>query len=215
MKISPKLQIAAVALVIILGIMYGLIVTGQRLGKTAVDIQVLPKNSEVTVNGVEYENGKTYLKPGTYEFVAKYPDFSDAKKTVTITKESAEVILLPEPNTEAANELLKNNPDLQRQREALGGREANLKGLEQEKKTPIITLLPYSDLTAPFSIDYGPSEYRKDDVVIIISNSTPDGRDYALRWIRQQGYDPANLEIVFDDFVNPLTQNTEELSNAD
>lgn len=215
MKISPKLQIAAVVLVVVLVVLYGAVITGQRIGKTAVDIQAVPSNSEITVNGVEYENGKTYLKPGTYDFVAKYPDFSDAKKTVTITDESAEVILLPEPNTEAANEYLASNPDIQREREALGGREANLKGLEQEKKTPIITLLPYSDLTAPFSIDYGPSDYRKGDVVIIISNSTPDGRDYALRWIRQQGYDPADMEIVFDDFVNPLTQNSEELSNAD
>jgi hypothetical protein len=215
MKNPSRLLIYLGVLLVVIFTIYSLVATIQHAGKTAVNIQVVPTNAEITVNGVEYGAGKIHLKPGSYEIVAKYPGFADDRQQIDVDEDATDVILLPEPNSEAAYQLLEENPKIQQQREALGGQAANQKGAAQEQKSPIITLLPYTDITAPFSVDYGPSDYREGDVVLIISNSTPSGRDAALRWIKQQGYDPKDLELVFEDYVNPLTQNTEEISNAD
>ena len=73
----------------------------------------------------------------------------------------------------------------------------------------MISKLPYSDVTGPFTIDYGPSTTRKDGVFLLISDSSPRGRVNAFKWIRQQGYDPTDFEIVYTNVANPLAKEPE------
>ncbi len=61
---------------------------------------------------------------------------------------------------------------------------------------------PITDINGPFTIEY---IYTKNGVDYIkIIDSSPQGRMNAMHWLRERGIDPTNLDIQFDDFVNPL-----------
>lgn len=190
--------------VILLIIIIFLSLLVSRDGETKVIINAVPKDSEVFMNGEAIKNGTYYLRSGKYTFTAKKSGFKDDSQKITVGTETITVGLIPSPDSDEARNYLVNNPNVQAAREAIGGQRANQKGLKLEQQTPLIKSLPYTDITGPFSIDYGPSDTRKGGTVIIISNSSPEGRINAIKWIKQQGFDPVDMEMRFDDFTNPL-----------
>jgi hypothetical protein len=178
-------------------------------GKTKVELLVIPRDSVVTVNGQTYTNRTLYLKPGTYTFTARRDGFDDKSRTADISGGHRQISLLAAPNSPTGNEYMNAHPDEERIRETVGSKEANDTGLALQKKTPIIALLPYIDINGPFSLDYGPSQTQKNGSFILVSDSSPEGRVNALKWIKSRGYDPTDLEIHFGDFTNPLVQGQE------
>jgi len=194
-------------LVIILAVfvfVYFMFVRLSRVGETKVSVQVIPNDSIVLMNGQRIKPGVVYLKPGNYRFEAERSGFTKDQLDVTVSGQATDVALIPAPNSPEANAFLERNPALQAARESIGGARANANGLKIENKTPLVRLLPYSDINGPFTIDYGPSPVRKNDIFLLVSDSSPRGRENALRWIKQQGYDPTDLEIRFSDFNNPV-----------
>lgn len=69
---------------------------------------------------------------------------------------------------------------------------------------PLAGKLPMYGIIKPFEIDYGKPKDGETVMPIIIRNSTPEGREAALDWIRQQGVEPAMLRITFEGYENPL-----------
>ena len=70
---------------------------------------------------------------------------------------------------------------------------------------PLLKELPYIDRY--FRVDYGPGVKSKDpatSTAIYIRASSPENRQMALSWIRQQGFDPVDYEITFKSFDNPF-----------
>jgi hypothetical protein len=200
----PKLK-----LVIGAGILFLLIIvlslTVAHRGKTKVSVTVAPGDSQVLVNGKEQGAGTLYLEPGKYTFVAKKSGFADDSETVEVKSEPVSVNLVPAPTSPEAFAYLQQNPDVQAAREAIGGQQAQAYGQALKDETPLISQLPYTDINGPFTINYGPSTTRKDGVFLLISNTSPRGRANALKWIRQQGYDPTDLEIIYAGYANPLS----------
>lgn len=174
-------------------------------GKTKVGITVVPSNSQVTVDGKEVSSGTVYLKPGDYTFKASANGYKDDVQDVLVENESIKLGLVPVPDSEAARQWLADNPQIQRQRESIGGQNADRNGERVRKATPLISKLPRTELNGPYEIGYGPSLDRKDGIFIEINYSSPNGRKKALKWIRDQGTDPTDLEIRYVDFSNPLT----------
>ncbi len=83
-------------------------------------------------------------------------------------------------------------------RESIAAAQDRAKGASQITASPIIGKLPYVD--AHFRIDYGVSRKYPGEasaVGIYITADGPDYRDWALDWIRRQGYDPSDMELIF------------------
>lgn len=201
-----KRLVTVCLLVFVSFVIYSIITGISRIGKTRIDITVIPEDAKVTINNSETSAGSKYVKPGTYVFTAAKAGFKTYTYEITIKKERTQVGLVPDPESEEAISWLIDNPDIQLEREAIGGTNAMSKGEEIENNTPIIASLPFTSVTGPFTIDYGYTELRKNGIFLLIRNSSPDGRKNALQWIReQQNIDPTDLEIRFSDFVNPLT----------
>lgn len=205
MRLKTKKLLYISVLLVLFFAFYHFALWVSRFGEIKLSIHVSPKTSNIRVNGKEVPGDSIHLGPGNYIVVASSEGFTDAVEEISIEREDADVYLLPEPSSDSAREWLRMNPEIQKEREAIGGIIANKKGLEIKQKIPLVEILPYSDLVGPFSIDYGPSPTRKNDAFLIVSNSSPKGRQNALRWIRQNGYDPTDLEIRFADFNNPLS----------
>jgi hypothetical protein len=176
-----------------------------RIGKERVFIEVIPTDAVIYIDGKKISSGDNYIKKGTYGFSAKKEGFRDDIQIITIPKGGLDIGLIPEPKSTKAKKWLQDNPKIQDNREAIGGKMSELRGYFIENKTPIISVLPYYDSIAPFSIDYGGSRSGEYGTLIIISNSIPQSRVEALKYIKQNGSNPTDLEIMYKDFKNPLT----------
>lgn len=199
-----------IGVAIIAFLLYQLIIFFSRQGETKVEIIVVPDDSAVSVNNETIKGKTLYLGQGDYTFSATKDGWTTDTQSVQVGKDALQVGLIPEPSSEEVKQYLKDNPNIQLQREAIGGLRANLKGQKIQDQNPLIEFLPYSQESPPFSIDYGLSKERKGDIFLLISDSTPNGREAAMDWIRLQGVDPTDLEIYFSDFPNPLAPKEEE-----
>ncbi|MEO5948774.1 MAG: hypothetical protein ABIP74_00010 [Candidatus Saccharimonas sp.] len=70
---------------------------------------------------------------------------------------------------------------------------------------PLVGNIPHVDVSGPYSIDYGERSAAETMASLVISDSTPDGRIAAIKWIAEQGVDPTTIDIRYDEYVNPLT----------
>ena len=175
-----------------------------RIGKTKVNIELIPNDSSLYIDGKKSNSGDNYLKPGKHKFVAKKIGFTDNEVVLQVNDEDLEIGLIPDPKSDEAIAWLSKNPEIQLKREAIGARMSSLLGGYIEDNTPIINELPYTDVEGPFTIDYGTTPDRLYGSFIEITDSTPLGREAAISWIKSLGYDPTNIDIRFDDFENPL-----------
>lgn len=181
-----------------------------RSGETKVVVHVIPEDAQVTMNGKPASGGTLYLKPGEYAFSASKNGFKTDTQKIMVGNEEQEIGLLPEPESAEAKEWLDKNPRIQQARESYGGLNANREGQEVQNQTPIIEFLPVTLVEdGPFSIDYGKSEKRPNGVFLEISDSSPEGRQKAISWIRDHQQDPTDLEIRYIDFVNPFNPTRE------
>lgn len=184
---------------------FGVAVAISRIGKQPVDITVFPEDAVVYINNQPVGGKTIYLQQGVYVFSAKKTGWSTDTQKVKVSNKPTSVILLPNPDSQEANDWL-SNPEVQTQRESFGGEQANLRGINMRSANPIVNYLPYSDTSGPFEINYG---YVGGDIMriyLIVDYSTPNGRQKALGWIRSKGYNPTTFTIRFSDFKNPLLQ---------
>jgi hypothetical protein len=195
--------LAAMIVVVLLFIIYQACISVSRIGENRVVIDVVPTDSKITVNSKPVPADAVYLGPGNYTISGSKEGWKTDTQSIKMKKSSVSIFLIPVPESDQAK-ALASEPDIRRQREDIGSKLANSKGQQIENQNPLISDLPYTSLEGPFSIDYGPSTTRTNGVVYVISNSSPDGRQNALRWIKEHGQDPTDLQIEYDGFVNPL-----------
>ena len=191
-------------------VLYNIVLSLTRVGEVKVIISVIPKDAQISINNKPAKPGTIYLSQGDYLFEAKKQGWKDDKLEVQIDKTSKSVGLIPEPDSDEARSLLNDDPELQLKRESLGGERAAQRGDQTRQETPIIGFLPTVEITGPFRIDYGPSQKRAGGSTILVSSIAPKGRWAALEWIREHGQDPTDLEIKFEDFINPLLESDNE-----
>ena len=203
MQNEHKLQrtiLAIVSILFIAVIIWVLVSQISRLGKVEVTISALPKNSEIFIDDQKTGDRTIYLEPGEYIFSAKAEGYQEDKITVNVDEDSGQVILLPQPTNETLS-ALENNPQLQAEREALGGRQASLIGAQQIDRFPLLESLPRTDILGPYTIDYS----LEDPSILLISDSSPKGRVNALKWI-QSIDDISKYKIIYQDYGNPLVR---------
>ncbi len=93
-----------------------------------------------------------------------------------------------------------NNTKSTQEKERAGGTSYQEKDAAVRAKSSIVDKLPALGLY--FRIDYGKSLVSpdsNDSVALLIKAPDPQARQEALTWIRSQGYDPSDLEIIFRD----------------
>ena len=207
-NIPLRTQIILASTLVGLFVLYSLGTMVLRGGETKVVITVIPGDATVFIDGKQSKDGTHYMKPGEYTFSAKKDGFKEDTLKVNVEDQEVEVGLIPSADSEEAEALFSQNEDLQAQREAIGAKRASKSGLSREDVTPLIALLPVTEINGPFTLDYGPSETRDNGVFIEVSDSSPGGRKNAQKWMKERGMDPTDLEIRYTDFVNPLAGGT-------
>lgn len=172
-------------------------------GDVGVEIETVPGDAQVLLDGEKLSSSKPYIEPGTYTFSATKDGFEKATREITISSTSHYVGLVLSPVSEDAQKWAADNQDAY---EDVGTQIVDERVDTVEDKNPLLAKLPYIDVMGPFAIDYEFSSETSYDATIVIRNSTPNGRLKALQWIRTQDIDPADLTIRFEDFSNPTNQ---------
>lgn len=175
-----------------------------RVGKVRLEVVVVPEKSTITLNDQPIQAGVHYLDPGIYVLKASYTGYIDDTRTVNLQQEPTYIALLPEANSADAKKFLANNPDIQSQREALAGYNANTQGAELRSSNPVIEKLPYIDPQSLYAIDYGVTDTSPRQLFLVISNSSPEGRQNAITWLKGQNVNINTTDIRYGDYKNPL-----------
>jgi|GEM_PF-1626889 len=204
--LKPKLVIAVIVVLLLVMLVLGI----DRIGKTRLDIIVIPENATVYINENRTKGGARYLKPGEYTIRATSPGFSEVSQKVSLDKDAQSITLLPEPVSDEAIDWLGKNPDIQLERETLAGELANKEGAALYQSHPILNRLPILYNHGESSIGSGPSERIEGGTAIIIKDTTTSGRASIVQWMREQNYTPGDMEVLFPDFVNPLITSVED-----
>lgn len=179
--------------------------TISRRDKTAVTVRVLPNDSAIKVDGKETRGSTIYVSPGKHEFSAGRQGFKDDKQNITVGSEPFTIGLLPEPDSPEAEQWLAKDNNIHK-REEIGAIIAEQRGNAIREATPITSILPRTDPTAPFMIDYGYRSTDTDSVYLLVKYSTAEGRTRAIQWIKDQGFDITELDIIFSDYYPPYEE---------
>ena len=194
LKISkPQLVFIVAIFIPLLVVLIVLFVTTPRKGKIAVTIDVVPSDSQITINDKSSHKGTVWLDPGKYTFIAKKDGFSEAKTTVLISKTNNYIALKPTAVSEDAKKWVSDHGY---ELDGLGTRAFEESSKQIVESAPLVSKLPYT--TDDFKISYNFSKADSSSVYIIITGADADGRTKALQWIKDSGYDPADYTFVFE-----------------
>ncbi|HLG91320.1 MAG TPA: hypothetical protein VI336_04150 [Candidatus Saccharimonadales bacterium] len=164
-----------------------------------INIFVLPEDATVTVDSQVVKKKSFYVKPGAHVVEASKTGFKSDRRTISVNKKDVlDLYLLPNPESQEALNWLAQNPEIQRLREEYAAHNvAQLQSILQQKY-PIIKELPI--ITPYYRIDYGVSEKKPDDpesLALYITVATEANKNFALQRIRDEGFDPSQLEIIY------------------
>jgi len=154
------------------------------------------------MNGAQIQNGSYYLKPGHYTFEASRQDFGTVTKSIDIHTHSTQqtVYLLPTPDTAAAIEYLNQHPEIQQQREKVGGINSQINQQSLSQKYPIINRLPA--YTSHYRIDYaldGQQNISFSVTLYAILNNPDQYQQYVQQL---QAYKAEALQFLSDNGIN-------------
>jgi len=126
----------------------------QRHSGIWVDVEALPSDSTITMDGQTIKAGRTKLTPGTHTFVATRKYFDKISKTIATknlnTKQT--IYLLPLPNSPESLKYLADHPDVQKERESASSDAAAQTQQQISTQYPYTGGLPYQ--TTDFLVDY-------------------------------------------------------------
>jgi hypothetical protein len=195
-----------ISTVIVLLIFWSGVILFQHWGKVKANIQVLPADSTITLDGDEIKSGTVYLSPGIHTFSASRQYFDRVTKQIdTKNINSAPIYLMPIPNSENARGWLSEHPDVQRQREAQGGTESNSTQEKLTKNNSVLDKLPVD--TLDYRIDYSVDSNDNISFTITLYAVNKNPQQYtqqlqqfkaeALQFLKSNGVSPSNYSIKY------------------
>ncbi|HEX6416322.1 MAG TPA: PEGA domain-containing protein [Candidatus Saccharimonadales bacterium] len=207
MQENPKSNIALaitfIVLIVLVFVGYFAYTSITRSGKVAVEINAVPSDAKITMNGTEVSNGTIYLKPGYYEIKGSKEGFTEFTNQANI-ETNGQVISIPlTAESDEAKTWAKENEQEYLDLESEAGVEAQQQGEIFSKKNPIVSLLPYDSFL--YTIGYRADNSDPTGNSIILEISAAEGyRQQAIYQLRQWGYDPTDFKINFSDYKNPF-----------
>jgi len=198
------LAVTFIVLIVLVFVGYFIYTSITRSGKLAVEINAVPSDAKITMNGTEVSNGTIYLKPGYYEVKGTKDGFAEFKNEINI-ETNGQVVSVPMiAESDAAKTWANENEQEYLDLESEAGVEAQQQGEIFAKKNPIVSLLPYESFL--YTIGYRADNSDKTGNSIILEISAAEGyRQQAIYQLRQWGYDPTNFKINFSDYKNPFS----------
>lgn len=169
-----------------------------RIGKTKIVVVVSPADSQVTLDGNKVKSGALYVSSGEHSFAASRQFFDSSSETTKVSSGKAVTLVLA-PNSSEGQAIIENTPGEIERRQALVSTAANNRGSQAVATNPFVSSLPIQNyvLGESYRIDYGPPSQGTNQPLVLITAATPNLRESALGYIKDLGYNPADMNLVF------------------
>lgn len=168
-----------------------------------IEIEAAPKDVKVMANGEAIGTGKSTLPPGRYKIEVTKKGFESQSEDITITEsDSIYLGFVLEPNTEDTRGWYDARPRDKSRAEGIAGRNADARSSRSTQNNTLLQMLPYEfgdGNRGIIRLDTGTAVDNSDETAVYITAKTPEARQTALTWIRGQGYNPGDMDIVFYD----------------
>lgn len=165
------------------------------------DINIAPKDAKIILDDTKTINsGEIKLLPGIHSLKISRSGFADLEKKFTIKKKTVlKLWLYLDPSSEIGTTYLKNHKSEFQNIYDKEGEQIIKNTSALTVNYPIIKELPIS-MPPMFSINYDTSKKYPNDsekIALYIQADTATGKNHALSYIYELGYDPADFEIIF------------------
>ena len=183
---------------------YGIVIYTSRINTVPVFLLVSPNKAEITVENKKIIGSQIiYLEPGIYDFKASRDGFKRETVHIEVKKDKPlRIVFSLIPITQEAIKELKS-PSRGAEIDKITTDKLVDEQKALEDANPIIKKLPIKNLI--YSIGY-----RVDPNIpngIIIEIDTIEGyRNAAINKIKEQGFDPSKLNIVFRNYANAFKE---------
>ena len=183
-------------------VIWTIITTVGRIGKTPLTIAAVPSDMTIVADGQRLGNGTHWLPAGSYSISVQKDGFESQTKTVIVSPDKSNnvVAFSLTPRSDEAKKWAEEHQRDYQKNETYGAIAARADGEYFTNNNPITKHLPFTD--PYFSIAYIVNDDQS--INLTISTPSPRYRFYAVEKIREWGYDPTDFRIVFKDFKNPL-----------
>lgn len=176
---------------------------------TFLQLEVAPKGAHITLDGKGVKGGKHTTIPGVHTITFSRSGFATQTEKIALTNGQTiykGVVLLS--NTAKTQNWYNKRPADQKIAEGISSHTSDYKSDTATASNGLLQYLPAIGGGFEYQIDYGVSLDSKhpDETGIYITAATPQARQDAMTWIRTSGYNPANMDIQFNDFINPLQE---------
>lgn len=201
---NVKLGAAAVIVIIVALVGYGIYKQVSTTGEIAVTVSVAPGDARVNVDGKDVAVGTIYLKPGkAYPVKVSKDGFKDFSGTQYIDATSNKITVALAPVSDAAQKWVQDNQSQYTSVEGQAGAQENAVGQEFTNKNPITSSLPLENLI--YTIGYKRDNSDPSGNSIILTIDAAQGyRNGAIQAIHDLGYDPSKFKIEFYNYTNPF-----------
>ena len=201
---NKKYILTSVGIVFMSLIVFSLyIIFNQTSQRTGVDFRVIPNNAQISIGDTSNKPGFIKKPPGIYTAVVSKEGYRSASIKVTVTADKSPVhYTVLTPQSEEAKKEAFIDKDKIIELEAAAGAQAESKGEDLQNRYPLAKKLPYKSLL--FRIDYRMTGDKKDLLAVQITANSPLERSYAIKQIKNWGFEPSEYTIEFPSLDNPF-----------
>jgi hypothetical protein len=173
-----------------------------RRGLDKIEVQAIPSDSQIYVDGKAVSAGTLYVSPGKHTLEATREYFTKHTKTINTgaVQHGSIIYLLPEPNSPKADQWLAEHPEEARTRESIVADITTKSQTDLLRKYPILSKLPVYN--SHYRIDYDLTETSQlsFSITLYAIINGPADRDRYLYQLQQ--YKAEALKFLIDNGIN-------------
>ncbi len=188
--------------IIIVGIVMMSIASVRNRNTGVIEVQAkVPTDATAMIDGDKIDVGsEVRVKSGKHKLMVSRKGFTTNTQNITVTtgQDTAIYTIYLQAADQTGQKWLDDHTGSAIELEGSGSRAYDALSAQNTLNNPIVEQLPLID--PQFRIDYGTSESHPNDsnrIGIYIQASDPSGRQAALSLLRDKGFDPSDMELIF------------------
>jgi len=171
---------------------------------SVITVEVAPKSAKITIDGKKAGVGNNKVFAGKHTVKISKEGFSQQAQTITTQAEQTVYLgTALSSNSPKTQNWYKENPDDQKLSEGISSHQSDYDSQTAVQSNTLLQQLPISigGAFGTTTIGSGIPVQGSNQPAIYISAPTATDRQSALAWMRNNGYNPATMDIVFNGSV--------------
>lgn len=202
-KIKPAYIVILFFIIVISVISFTIYQKVDQTGKIQISINLVPKDSKITIGNNQYTNGLNYIVPGEYKITAQKDGFETKNIVKKLVNNNDKINISLLAQSDEAKKWALINKAQYSNFENMVAKDTQEKGITFQQINPITKNLPFKNYL--FSIGYKTdSSDKTGNSIIITINTSPQYRQSAISQIERWGYNLADYNYEFNGFNNPF-----------